>query len=465
MNKKDFLEQTLELENTCIDIAETLWNHPEVSGEEIFAQTYLSDVLSREGFRIVSAHQDIKAFTAEYGEGKPVIAILAEYDALPGLSQACKAVKSPLSEGAPGHGCGHNLLGSAGVTAAIALKRLLERNPGMGTVRLYGCPREELLDGKVIMLRDGMFDGCDFVLAWHPMDAFAVYDKAYLANIPVHFNFCGKTSHAGVAPELGRSALDAVELLSVGANYLREHVVDQTRIHYSTSGSSYPPNIVPDKASAWYFIRSPRMSDVRDILRRLVLVARGAAMMTETELDVRVDTGCYDMVSETSFADLLYQNMLEIPLPIYTEEEMAFARDLQQAVSETALRQKKNDLALSENESGPLMQQCSSRDRYLTAKINASSDLGDVSYVLPLGSFTAACWPIGIAPHTWPATASAGNSIGRKGAFYAARVFAATGYDLFTDPGVRRRIQEEFAAKKLKYAAVLPEDQHYPVQE
>lgn len=212
------------------------------------------------------------------------------------------------------------------------IKRFLEQEGIPGTLRFYGCPEEELLSGKVKMAYYHMFDGCDMALSWHPMSANMIYDEGYLASASAKFYFKGKTSHAAFAPERGRSALDAVELMSVGANYLREHVVDKARIHYTTDSGGFSPNIVPDKASAWYFTRAPHISDVKDILRRLTLVAKGAAMMTETEVETKIEYGCCDMVSEKSFADLTWKNLQEVGTPTYTEEEMEFARQLQATV-------------------------------------------------------------------------------------------------------------------------------------
>ena len=285
MTKKEMLGQMEELRSTCVDICTNLWNNPESGGNEQKSADMIRELLHHEGFVIVNEEHLPHAFYAEYGSGKPVIAVLGEYDALPGLSQKCQITKEPVTPGAAGHGCGHNLLGAGAVTGAIMIKRFLEQEGIPGTLRFYGCPEEELLSGKVKMAYYHMFDGCDMALSWHPMSANMIYDEGYLASASAKFYFKGKTSHAAFAPERGRSALDAVELMSVGANYLREHVVDKARIHYTTDSGGFSPNIVPDKASAWYFTRAPHISDVKDILRRLTLVAKGAAMMTETEVE------------------------------------------------------------------------------------------------------------------------------------------------------------------------------------
>ena len=289
-----------------------------------------------------------------------------------------------------------------------------------------------------------MFDGCDMALSWHPMSANMIYDEGYLASASAKFYFKGKTSHAAFAPERGRSALDAVELMSVGTNYLREHVVDKARIHYTTDSGGFSPNIVPDKASAWYFTRAPHISDVKDILRRLTLVAKGAAMMTETEVDTRIEYGCCDMVSEKSFADLTWKNLQEVGTPTYTEEEIEFARQLQATVDPAI---KDRDQRMYEAKEKALADGVVSRNAWEKAPLTASSDSGDVSQMMPMNLFTAVCWPVGVAPHTWQSCASAGSTIGQKGAFYAAKVIAATAYDLYTQPELRKEIQDEFDAQ------------------
>ena len=304
MIKQDVYDEVQGLEPLCQEICHTLWNHPELSGNERKSSNYLRKLLSEEGFTIENNEHLEHAFIAQYGEGKPVIAILGEYDALPGLSQKADVTREMVSEDGVGHGCGHHMLGAAATTAAIVIKRFLEKGNKKGTVRFYGCPEEELLSGKVKMAYYHMFDGCDAAVTWHPSSTNMAHDHAYLANASAHFYFHGVSSHAAFAPEQGRSALDAVELMSVGANYLREHVIDRTRIHYSTDSGGFAPNIVPDKASAWYFVRAPHMADVKSTMERLKKVAQGAAMMTETTVDIEMECGCCELSTNEAFADL-----------------------------------------------------------------------------------------------------------------------------------------------------------------
>ena len=444
MTKTELIQEMEKLRPFCTDICRDLWEHPETGGNEKRSSDYMRNLLSEEGFVIVNEEKLPYAFYAEYGSGHPVIAVLGEYDALPGLSQKQSLKKEPIEAGGPGHGCGHNLLGAASATGAVMVKRFLEKEGISGTVRFYGCPEEELLSGKVKMAYYHMFDGCDIALSWHPMSANMVYDAGYLASASIKFRFHGKTSHAAFAPERGRSALDAVEIMSVGANYLREHVPDFTRIHYTTDSGGFSPNIVPDKAGAWYYVRAPHIADVKDVLRRLTLCAEGAATMTETTVDTKIEYGCCDMQGEIGFGDLTWENLKAVPTPVYTEEELSFANKLQDTVDPAikALDERKYEAggkALSEG--------VVSRMAWHNAPLTASSDSGDVSQLMPMNLFTAVCWPVGVAPHTWQSCASAGSSIGQKGAFYAAEVIAATAYDLLTKPELVSEFKEEMKAQ------------------
>lgn len=441
MNKQFIYDEIKELTPLCASTCRELWNHPEIGGNERESANLFRKILADEGFTITNSKIMEHAFYAEYGSGAPVIAVLGEYDALPGLSQKACTTKEPVVEGGPGHGCGHNLLGSAVLTAAIAIKRYLEQSHDAGTLRFYGCPQEELLDGKVRMAAEGMFEGCDAALSWHPMDANCTHDKAYIASAQVKFYFTGRASHAAFAPERGRSALDAVELMSVGVNYLREHVIDHTRIHYSTDGGGFAPNVVPDHASAWYYVRAPRISDVKDTMRRVELVAQGAATMTETQVRVEHGWGCCEMLENNAFGDLTYANMLEAEAPVYTPEELQFASEIQSSIDPAIIARMKGVYEQSESSiyMGP-----GPRDLWKASPINASSDVGDVSYLMPTTTFTTACWPLGTSPHTWQAAAANGTSIGEKGALYAAQIIAGTAYDLFTKPEELAKVTEEF---------------------
>lgn len=447
--KKQVYLEVEKLADICRDSCSFLWDNPEVGGEEKVSAGYMRDLLRSEGFTIVNNEKLEHAFYAEYGSGHPVIAILGEYDALPGLSQKRDTVdRQPVQTGAPGHGCGHNLIGSAAATAAIALKNIINQEGLQGTIRFYGCPEEELLSGKVKMAYYGMFDGCDLAISWHPMTANAVMDTSYLACAYAKFYFTGTTSHAAFAPHLGRSALDAMELMNVGVNYLREHVIDSARIHYATDNCGYPPNIVPGKAVSWYCIRAPKMSDVRSILQRIEKIAKGAAMMTETTVEMQIEHGCCELHPNTAFSDLTYTVMKEIPLPVYTDNELQFAAHLQTTVNPDAVRTE----SMTYGKFEILHTSLAPRELARTVSMKASSDSGDVSFLMPMNLFTAACWPFGVAPHTWQATAASGSRFAAKGALYAAKVIAGTAYKLMTAPEKTAQIIKEFKDSKVEYS-------------
>lgn len=453
MSMQSVYNKVNELEPLCKVSCQYLWNNPEVGGTEKKSADYMRKLLSEEGFVIVNEEKMEHAFYAEYGSGHPVIAILGEYDALPGLSQKVSPVKEAEEEGGAGHGCGHNLLGTAAAVAAIAVKRILESESLGGTIRYYGCPEEELLSGKVKMAYYGMFNGCDLALSWHPGSGNMVVDQGNLACAYAKFHFSGIASHAAFAPELGRSAMDAVELMNVGANYLREHVISTARMHYSSDNYGFPPNIVPDKAVAWYCIRAPYMADVKSILDRIVDIAKGAALMTGTEVETKIQHGCCEMHPNHSFADLTYKIMQEADAPVYTEEEVAFAKAVQDSLDPITVRRDRK----AYNADEIMHSKVAPREQWKHTPMTASTDAGDVSYIMPMNMFTVATFPLGVSPHTWQAAAMTGSSIGAKAALYAAKVIAGTAYALFTQPETTAEIIKEFKEDHVEYSPMYTE--------
>ncbi len=455
MSKQTVFDKVNALEGLCSSSCQFLWDNPEVGGTEEKSANYMRKLLKEAGFTIVNEEKLPHAFYAEFGSGRPVIAILGEYDALPGLSQKVCPVREPVKDGAPGHGCGHNLLGSASVTAAIAMKQVMEQENLPGTIRFYGCPEEELLCGKVKMAYYHMFDGCDCAIAWHPASSNMVVDQCYLASAYARFYFTGISSHAAFAPELGRSAMDAVELMNVGTNYLREHVISSARIHYSSDNCGFPPNIVPSKANSWYCVRAPKMSDVKSILDRIEKVARGAAMMTETEVEVKVEYGCCEMRPAHKFADVTHRVMTETPMPQYTAEELAFVKSMQDSLKPGAAEKDRASYGVAAD--AVLHDGVCARDLWKQVPNSASSDSGDVSYMMPMTSFTVANLPFGVAPHTWQSTALTGSSVGAKAALYAARVIAGVAYTLLTEPETTEAILKEFRDAHVEYTPMYTE--------
>lgn len=378
----------------------------------------------------------------------PVIGILGEYDALGGLSQAVSAAKEPLREGEPGHGCGHNLLGVYSMLAACAVKEALAAEGKSGTVRYYGCPAEEQLTGKAEMAKLGYFDGTDVSITWHPWDVSTVTDSTMTALFSAKFRFTGRSAHAGATPEAGRSALDAVELMNVGANYLREHMVDQDRLHYVITNGGQAPNIVPAEAEVWYFGRSPSSEELQSLWQRLNKVAQGAAMMTETEVSSQLLGGCYNTLPNKVLNRVLDANLRAFAGTIpFDESELAFAVELQQtlppaqvaAALARAVGLSESDRVLASN---PLP--CFDSGTF----IMGSSDVGDVANIMPTSMLWGCAWSVGVAAHTWQAVASTGSSIGLKGSVQAAKAMAGTVYDLASEPALIDEAKKEFMVRR-----------------
>jgi aminobenzoyl-glutamate utilization protein B len=423
-----------EIENQLRDLAEKIFNYAELGLEEHESARLLVQACRREGFTVETAVAGMPtAFVARWGEGSPVIGYMAEYDALPELSQKVSLVREPLEEGKPGHGCGHNLLGVGALGAAFALKRSFEETKTPGTVCLFGCPAEETITAKGYMVRDGLFDQVDAIFDWHPEDLNRINTRTTLACDSIEFWFTGKAAHAAGNPEWGRSALKAVELMNIGVNYLREHINRDARIHYVIINGGQEPNIVPVRAAAWYYIRSPRRSQVEDLTRRVYLCAEGAAMMTETELEMKVLDKCYNMLPNKILSRVAQEELEAVGAPEFPLEMEAFIAGLRSTVSreqvEDVLQEYKMPLDytdLMHSEVLPLEKD------YAVAP--GSTDAGDVSWKTPLAHVTVACMPLGIPGHSWQAVSSFGSELGMQGMLTAALVLARSGWRLAKNP-------------------------------
>jgi aminobenzoyl-glutamate utilization protein B len=315
--------------------------------EEYQSVELLCKILSDEGFSLEKGIGGIPtAFAASFGSGSPVVAILGEYDALAGLSQTNGVAKQePLVSGQSGHGCGHNLLGAGSLAAVVAVRHYLEANKMPGTIRYYGCPGEEGGSGKTFMAREGVFDGVDIALTWHPMTHNTIFSMSTLANYQVAFKFHGKSSHAGTTPHLGRSALDAVELMNVGVNYLREHIIQEARVHYAvTNSGGASPNVVQAEAEVLYLIRAPKVDQVQGIYERICKIARGAAMMTETECEIVFDKACSNYIPNSVLGKLLLENFKVVGVPRPDESEARFAAEIQSTLTGS---ERENDLQMA----------------------------------------------------------------------------------------------------------------------
>ncbi|MDY6818106.1 MAG: amidohydrolase [Halobacteriales archaeon] len=448
------------------ELAQQLWENPELGLHEHESAEALADTLRAEGFDVEMGVGGMPtAFVATYGDGEPTIGILGEYDALPGLSQEVKAERAPIEEGGPGHGCGHNLFGVAAVGGAIAVKRAIESGEVSGTIRCYGCPAEETLVGKTYMARAGVFDDLDAALTWHPGDLSTPWLKRSNALNSIVFEFEGVSAHAAGSPESGRSALDAVELMNTGVEYMREHISDDARMHYAITEGGQAPNVVPAEASVWYFVRAPSREEVERNTEWLRDIADAAAMMTQTEVSERFLTGCYDYLPNHTITDVVWENMETLGAIDYDEEDYAFAEELLETVSEDSreseladlpddLREEVEDHALYPEPVPPYDE---------GDLIAGSTEVGDVSYITPTAQFSAATWPVGTPGHSWQIVAANGD-FGQKGVTFAAKVLAGAAYDLMTDPDTLAAAREEFeeATGGQPYETPLPPEAEPP---
>ncbi len=448
-------------------LARQIWERPEIALEERFASALLADELEAAGFSVERGVGGLPtAFVASWGSGGPTIGILGEYDALPGLSQRMASERAPLQEGGPGHGCGHNLFGVASLGAALALKALMQQRQLAGTVRYYGCPAEETLVGKTFMAKAGVFDDLDAALAWHPGDINSVWAGSSLAMNSFKVNFYGVASHAAVDPHNGRSALDGAQLMDVGVNYLREHIIPEARIHSVITSGGQAPNVVPAYAQIWYFVRAPRRDQVDAIYARVLDIAKGAALMSGTSYDVEFVTGCYDLLPNQPLSRLLLANLQAAGPLSFTPEEQAFARELQRSFSPDTIANSmahtqrvvscELDPALAET---PLWEQILPHSE-TPPTMSGSTEVGDVSQITPTGQITTTCWPFGTPGHSWQIVASCGSSIGFKGMQLAAKALALTGLDLLTKPEVLAEVRADFERRKQgrPYVSPLPDD-------
>lgn len=432
-------------------MAHTIWEKPEAPFHEYAASALIGAYLSKEGFYVERGAFGIPtALRASWGEGRPVIGLLGEYDALPGLSQEAIPQKSPIESVDYGHGCGHNLIGVAHAAAAVALKREMEQKGIAGTIVYYGCPAEELLTGKGLMARGGAFRELDAHVAFHPGRTTHVMLGRHTGVCTAKFHFTGRAAHAGGEPQNGRSALDAAELMNVGANYLREHVSSDVRIHYIISDGGVAPNIVPANATTYYFVRALDIDNLQDAFQRVVLCAEGAAHMTETQLRMERLGGCYPTLNNRALSQILDQALRETPAISYTEEELSFAHALNQAAPEVYAKAcvglpQGSEIALGCN--APVLTDCF-----------GSSDVGDVEHIAPGARFYVAAWNLGAACHSWQVSACAGMSIGMKAMIFGAQAMAIWGLKLLAAPEIIESARAEFQSSMAgkEYAPLIP---------
>ena len=468
---KRVLESIDEKAGLFTDLSDYIWDNPETAYLEFKSAEAQIKLLRDLGFDVTEELDGIKtAFKGQYGHGHPVIGILGEFDALSGLSQkADQCVQEPVIKGGSGHGCGHNIFGAASIAGAYGVMQYLKETSKEGTVIYYGCPAEEGGSGKAFMARDGVFDELDCALAWHPGNANAVMNVSTLANEQIRYKFTGKASHAAVSPHLGRSALDAVELMNVGVQFLREHIIPDARVHYAiTDTGGLSPNVVQPYAEVLYLVRAPKNPDCDEIRQRVDDIARGAALMTGTKLEIQFVKACSNVVPNNVLAQEIYAAMKETPLPEYTDEEMEYAATIDATVELKGPSMFKALAAAMKGEE---------RDRFLAQLekplynfvfpffpidrvVPASSDVGDVSWVVPTAQFNGCTMSANTPNHSWQQVTQGKSSIAHKGLIYAGKVLASSAIKLIDDPKLVEEAKKEHALRLggASFKSPIPDD-------
>ena len=444
-NKNAVLASVEKHQQELIALSDQVWGFAEIAMRETKSSKVLADYAEAQGFKVTRGVAEIPtAFIAEYGSGKPIIGVLGEFDALPGLSQKAQPTKEPLLNGAPGHGCGHNMFGAGSLGAALAIKELIAAGKLKGTIRFYGTPAEEDLAGKVYMARAGLFNDLDVCLDWHPDYENKANMQSSQAVTDYTISFKGKSAHAAADPWNGRSALDAAELFNVGVNFLREHVKPSVRMHYVYTKAGKVPNVIPDEASVWLWIRDSKRSGVAEVSERMKDIAKGAALMAGVQYDIKLNSGLYELLINETGAKTLQSNMNFVGPVKYTKEELAFGDTV---MKEYGLESKGISGTIK-----PL--EVTKED-----PVGGSTDVGDVSYIIPEITLLATTAPYEAPWHSWVVVACGGMSIGHKGMLFSSKALGTTMVDLFENEKLRTDIKEEFLKRKGKevWKAMLPD--------
>jgi len=451
-----------------IKISDKIWSFAELGLTEHKSSSLLIKELEKHGFKIERGVAGMPtAFIASYGDSKPIIAIMGEYDALPGLSQKKTPYREPLDSGKPGHGCGHNIYGASGVAAAISVRYAMEKYKLKGTIRFYGCPAEENFGGKVFMVRDGYFRDVDAAIGHHPGSMNGATLKSCLALNSVKFHFYGKAAHAGGSPDQGRSALDAVELMDIGVNFMREHIIQDARIHYIIEKGGNQPNIVPDYARSWYYVRAPEREQVEFIYKWILDIADGAAKMTRTELKHEFLGGLYNKIPNRVISEVIVKNMREIGLPKYTDEEIKFAEEISKSIP---LEMKIEALRRTKRPGWEKL-----IDKLIDDEIpdpwgegevsHGSTDVAEVSWQTPTVEFSTAAYILGTPGHSWQVVAQSAVGLGHKSLIFAAKTMATTVIDLMTNEDLLKKAKEEHKQRLRgrKYKPPIPPEMKPPL--
>lgn len=446
--QEDVLKKLDEKTAYYSEISQKIWDLAELGYLETESSALLQKTLTDAGFEVKAGVADIPtAFMAEFGSGKPVIGIMAEFDALPGVSQKAVPFREPVVEGGAGHACGHHLFGTASVAAGIAAKEWMTENNIKGTIRVYGTPAEEGGGGKVYMAKSGIMDDVDAMLHWHPSSANNAGANSSLANISTKFRFYGEASHAAAAPDRGKSALDAVEAMNFMVNLMREHVPMETRMHYVITRGGEAPNVVPAFAESYHYVRHPDAMKVKEIFAKMVDAAEGAALGTQTRMEYEIINGVYNLLPNETLASVMHKNLEAVGGIEYTAEETKFAEDIIKTYPAGVIVSPEDAMKIAPfevNEKGS----------------GGSTDVGDVSWLVPTAGLGTATWVPGTSAHTWQAVAAGGTSIGKKGMMVAAKTLTLTAMDLFKDPSIAEKAKVELDKRRganFKYEALTGE--------
>ncbi|MFC3417273.1 amidohydrolase [Algoriphagus hitonicola] len=435
MAQEEVIQKLESSKDFYANIAQQIWSNPELGYLETESSALLQKTLADAGFTVKTGVAEIPtAFVAEFGSGMPVIGIMAEFDALPGVSQDAVPFPKPLVEGGAGHACGHHLFGTASVAAGIAVKEWMETNGIEGTIRVFGTPAEEGGGGKVYMARAGLVDDVDAMLHWHPSSRNNAGANSSLANISTKFRFYGVASHAAAAPERGKSALDGVEAMNFMVNLMREHVPQETRMHYVITRGGEAPNVVPAFAESYHYVRHPDAEVVKEIFQKMVAAAEGAAQGTQTRMEFEIINGVYNLMPNETLARVMHKNLETVGGVKYDPEELKFAEEMIEGFEgidvSPADAEKIDPFMVREKGTG------------------GSTDVGDISWLVPTAGLGTATWVPGTSAHTWQAVAAGGTSIGIKGMMVAAKTLALTAMDVFKNPEIADKAKEELTKRQ-----------------
>jgi len=435
-----------EHRDELVEVSDDVWGFAEYGLLEEKSSKLIAETLKKHGFRVNLGVAGMPtAITAEWGKGKPVIGFMGEYDALPGISNKAVPRRDPLVPVGFGHGCGHNIHGATAMSAVLAVRYALEDTDQKATIRFYGTPAEENYQGKIFMVAAGLFDDADACLSHHPGSFNVASLSSSTATIHAKFHFHGRTAHAAANPEQGRSALDAVELMNVGVNYLREHIIDKARIHYVIESGGGQPNVVPDYANSWYYVRAPEIDQLESVYRRVEKIAEGAALMTETTLKIDMDRGSYNKIPSRTLSEVVTANMRLVGAPEYTQEELGFAAEIAKSFPKEnkveALKKSKMP-GWDKYEDVDLVKDI--LDPWDDGEVSpGSTDVSHVSWKTPTMEFNTACNVLGAPGHSWQFVAASGSSIGHKSLIFAAKTMAGAALDLVTDPTLLEKAKDE----------------------